>query len=453
MILKSINPYTNEVIEEFEEMTDEELGKIILQSGGAFEKWKKTDFDYRRSLMVKAASLLRSNVKEYARTITAEMGKPIKESEIEVGKCAWACDYYAENAGRFLKTEPVESDAEMSYVNYEPLGPILGIMPWNFPFWQVFRFAVPTLMAGNTVLLKHASNVQICAQQIESLFYKAGFPPSVFRSLVAGSSKVEKIIKNDKIMAVSLTGSESAGQKVAEAAGNVLKKCVLELGGSNAFVVLEDANLLKAAETGIKARFQNAGQSCIAAKRFIIDKKISDKFITMFVEGIKKLKTGDPSKIETDIGPLCNTQQSETVADLVRRSVAMGARVIEGGKSDKALYFPTVVTGVKPGMPLFDEEVFGPVAAVTIAENTEEALKLAGATRFGLGVSLFTNDLKKAEELARDFHDGAVFINGLVKSDPRMPFGGTRRSGYGRELYVNGIREFVNVKTIWIKKY
>lgn len=452
MILKSINPFTNEVIEEFEEISCEMAEKVLTESGEAFEKWKRTGIEYRGSLMEKAAALLRSNMNEYAGSITLEMGKPLKESRAEVDKCALVCEYYAKNAKRFLSPEPAETDADISYVTFEPLGTILGIMPWNFPFWQVFRFAVPTLMAGNTVLLKHASNVQICARNIENLFTRAGFPPSVFRNLVIGSGRMDKIIKHDCIRAVSLTGSESAGQKVAEAAGSVLKKCLLELGGSNAFVVLEDANIRKAVEIGIKARFQNAGQSCIAAKRFILDRKISDEFLDLFLDGIRKLKTGNPAEEDTDIGPLASIGQAVKVEEQVVRSVAMGARVIAGGIRNKTFYQPAVVVDVTPGMPLFDEEVFGPVAPVSISDNTAEAITIANKTNFGLGVSLFTDDLDKAYDLTREFHDGAVFINGMVKSDPRLPFGGTRHSGFGRELAIQGIREFVNIKTVWAKK-
>ena len=452
MILKSINPLTNLVIKEVEEFSDDQLEKALTKSNIAFEKWKRTGFAYRKSLMGKTAILLRENINEYAAVITGEMGKPIKESRAEVEKCAWICEYYAQNAERFLSRETIETDADISYITFEPLGSILGVMPWNFPFWQVFRFAVPTLMAGNTVLLKHASNVQICASEIQDIFDESGFPSSVFRNLVIGSGKVEKIIKHNCVKAVSLTGSEFAGQKVGEAAGNVLKKSLLELGGSNAFVVLDDADIKKAAEIGTKARFQNAGQSCIAAKRFIIDRKIGEKFIELFTEEIRKLKTGDPMVEDTDIGPLASIEQAEKVEDQVRRSVSMGAKVISGGIRDGAFFQPAIIVNVTPGMPLFDEEVFGPAAPITIVGNTEEAIALACMTNFGLGVSLFTNDLKKANDLVPEFHDGAVFINGMVKSDPRLPFGGTRRSGYGRELSVQGIREFVNVKTVWMKK-
>jgi succinate-semialdehyde dehydrogenase / glutarate-semialdehyde dehydrogenase len=452
MVLKSINPFTNELIKEFEEFSDNEVEKVLIQSFEAFNKWKSSSFEYRRALMEKTALMLRNNVGDYAGSITAEMGKPVKESRAEVEKCAWVCEYYAQNAEYFLGAEQIETDADLSYVSFEPLGTILGIMPWNFPFWQVFRFAVPTLMAGNTVLLKHSSSVQICAQKIEGIFAGSGFPSDVFRNLVVGSGKVEKIIRHHCVKAVSLTGSELAGQKAAEAAGSALKKSLLELGGSNPFIVLGDADIPKAVATGIKARFQNAGQSCIAAKRFILDKKISEKFIALFLEGIKKLRTGDPAGEDTDMGPLASIQQAEKVEEQVKRSVEKGAIVITGGIREKAFYSPTVVVDVRPGMPLFDEEVFGPVAPVTVADTIEEAIALANHTNFGLGVSLFTDDLEKANDLVREFHDGAVFINGLVKSDPRLPFGGTKRSGYGRELAVQGIHEFVNVKTVWARK-
>jgi succinate-semialdehyde dehydrogenase/glutarate-semialdehyde dehydrogenase len=330
---------------------------------------------------------------------------------------------------------------------------VLAIMPWNFPFWQVFRFAVPTLMAGNTVLLKHASNVQICARQIENIFVMAGFPSSVFLNLVVGSDRVAKIIENDMVKAVSLTGSETTGQKVAEIAGRKIKKTLLELGGSNAFVVLADADLEKAAEIGLNARMQNAGQSCIAAKRFIVDEKISERFIALFNKKLKALRPGDPAREETDIGPLASIPQAKAVEKQVRKSVEMGARIIAGGYPDLAFYPPTILADVKPGMPVFDEEVFGPVAPVIIARDSEEAVTLANQTKFGLGVSLFTNDLEKARKMIQEFNDGAVFINALVKSDPRLPFGGTKRSGFGRELAVQGIREFVNIKTVYITKF
>ncbi|HLN54765.1 MAG TPA: NAD-dependent succinate-semialdehyde dehydrogenase [Bacteroidales bacterium] len=453
MILKSINPFTNELIAETPELTAEEVDKILINSVMAFEGWKRTSYNHRSVLMRKAAENLRMNTGRYASVITSEMGKPLSESMPEVEKCAWVCEYYAENAPEFLKRWDVDTDANSSYVVYDPLGSILGIMPWNFPFWQVFRFAVPTLMAGNTVVLKHASNVQMCARTIENIFSEAGFPASSFVNLAVGSGEMSRVIEHDAIKAVSLTGSEAAGRKVAGTAGRVLKKCVLELGGSNAFIVLEDADLGKAVETAIQARFQNAGQSCIAAKRFIVHEKVSEEFISDFREGIRNINVGDPADPDIRMGPLCSVSQAEAVEDQLRRSVERGARLVEGGKRDGAIIRPALVLDVMPGMPLFDEEIFGPVAPVTIAGSIEEAIRLACKTTFGLGVSLFTNDIEKAEQLAREFQDGAVFINGLVKSDPRLPFGGTGRSGYGRELSLHGIREFVNVRSVWVKKF
>jgi succinate-semialdehyde dehydrogenase / glutarate-semialdehyde dehydrogenase len=450
--MKSINPYTNKLICEFKEFTDTELDEILLQSDDAFRAWRKTSFEFRKNLMINAAHILREKSGEYAEAITSEMGKPISESKAEVEKCAWVCDYYAENAQRFLASEKVTTDADESYVNYEPIGTVLGIMPWNFPFWQVFRFAAPTLMAGNTVLLKHSSNVQICASHIEDIFRESGFPVAVFRNLVIGSTRVERIIGNDIIKAVSLTGSEFAGQKVAEAAGKNIKKVLLELGGSNAFVVLADADIKKAAETGVRARMMNAGQSCIAAKRFIVDKTISDRFIESFIFEMNKIKAGDPSKDDINLGPLASLQQAEEVEKQVNNSVKMGARLLAGGIRQKSFFSPALLVDVRPGMPVFDEEVFGPVAPVIIAKDTVDAIQLANQTKFGLGLTLFTSDLEKARELIPEFHDGAVFINAMVKSDPRLPFGGTGKSGFGRELAIQGIREFVNVKTVYVKK-
>lgn len=452
MALKSINPFTNALIGETPELTGVEVEKVLVKSVMAFEGWKRTSISHRGELMRKAALNLRMNAGKYASVITSEMGKPLSEALPEVEKCAWVCEYYAENAPAFLEKWNIESDADSSYVVYDPLGSILGIMPWNFPFWQVFRFAVPTLMAGNTVVLKHASNVQMCARTIENIFSEAGFPTSSFVNLAVGSGEMSRVIEHDAIKAISLTGSEAAGRKVAETAGRSLKKCVLELGGSNAFIVLEDADLDMAVETAIQARFQNAGQSCIAAKRFIVHEKISEEFISGFREGIRNINVGDPADPDVRMGPLCSVSQAEIVEDQLNRSVGRGARLVEGGKRDGAIISPALVLDVMPGMPLFDEEVFGPIAPVTITGSTEEAVRLAGKTTFGLGVSLFTKDTEKAELLAREFPDGAVFINGLVKSDPRLPFGGTGRSGYGRELSLQGIREFVNVRSVWVKK-
>jgi succinate-semialdehyde dehydrogenase/glutarate-semialdehyde dehydrogenase len=453
MALKSLNPYTNSVIEEFEEFSDKILDQVMNRSAVTFETWKKSETGLRRSLMLDVSRILLENSGEYAGSITTEMGKPIAESKAEIEKCGWVCEYYANNSEDFLRSETVSTDATESYVQFEPLGPVLGIMPWNFPFWQVFRFAVPTIMAGNTVLLKHASNVQICARQIENVFIKAGFPRGVFQNLVLGSDKVENIIENDIVKAVSLTGSESAGRKVAESAGRKIKKSLLELGGSNSFVVLDDADLEKAAEIGIKARMQNAGQSCISAKRFIIHEKIVERFISLFIKKLQSLRTGDPGRMDTDIGPLASIHQAENVGKQVSRSVEMGARIITGGYPEGAFYPPTLLADVRPGMPVFEEEVFGPVAPVIIARDTSEAVALSNLSNFGLGVSIFTNDLEKARDIIPEFNEGSVFINSLVKSDPRLPFGGIKRSGYGRELSIQGIREFVNVKTVYIKQF
>jgi succinate-semialdehyde dehydrogenase / glutarate-semialdehyde dehydrogenase len=453
MALKSINPYTNRVIEEFEEFSDKIVEQLMHRSAAAFETWRQSEAGLRRSLMLEVSRLLHENAAGYAGSITAEMGKPIAESRAEIEKCGWVCEYYAKHSEDFLRSERVQTDATESYIQFEPLGPVLGIMPWNFPFWQVFRFAVPTIMAGNTVLLKHASNVQICARHIENVFSKAGFPRGVFQNLVLGSDKVENVIENDIVKAVSLTGSETAGRKVAESAGRKIKKTLLELGGSNSFVVLDDADLEKAAEIGLKARMQNAGQSCIAAKRFIIHEKIAEQFISLFHKKLKNLHTGDPAGTDTDIGPLASIQQAENVSKQVSRSVEMGARIIAGGYPDGAFYPPTLLTEVRPGMPVFDEEVFGPVAPVIIARDAAEAVALSNLSNFGLGVSLFTNDIEKAQDMIPEFNEGSVFINALVKSDPRLPFGGIKRSGYGRELSLQGIREFVNVKTVYINKF
>jgi succinate-semialdehyde dehydrogenase/glutarate-semialdehyde dehydrogenase len=451
MILKSINPFTGNVIGEFREYSGRKIERLIFRSEETFGSWKGTSFKMRNLLIREAGRRLTENADLYSATITAEMGKPITEAKAEVLKCAWVCNYYADNAESFLKQEVIDTDADRSFVSCEPLGVILGIMPWNFPFWQVFRFAVPTIMAGNTVLLKHASNVQICASHIEKIFEMAGFPQGVFRNLVIGSRRVKKVIENEYVKGVSLTGSEEAGSAVASVAGKNIKKSVLELGGNNAFIVLDDADLNKAVSTGIKARLQNAGQSCIAAKRFIVNERVYDRFVELLLEKLNSVKQGDPMNEETNLGPLVSVQQAEKVAMQVKESCDMGARIIYGGKQEGAFLQPVLMTDVKPGMPVFDEEVFGPVIPLIIARNTGEAIELANETRFGLGVSLFTQDIDKAGDLINKFKDGAVFVNELVKSDPRLPFGGTGFSGYGRELSVQGIREFVNVKTVYIK--
>lgn len=451
MSFQSINPYTLSLMEEFKAYSPEKVNQIIAKASSTFSLWRQTSFDHRSRLMKKAAEVMRNKKAVYAKTITLEMGKTIRESVSEIEKCAWACDYYAENAERFLQEVPVETDADKSYVMYQPIGPVLAIMPWNFPFWQVWRFAAPALMAGNVGLLKHASNVTRCALHIEDIFLEAGFPDGAFQTLILESTKVSSIINNDDIKAVTLTGSERAGAQVAAEAGKNIKKSVLELGGSNAFIVLEDANIERAATVGIQARMINAGQSCIAAKRFIIMEKIAARFIAAFREKLEALRVGDPLDSTTEVGPLARVDLAQQLEDQVKRSVSMGAKLLTGGKRDQAKYIPAILTDVKPGMPAFDEELFGPVAAITIVQTEEEALAMANNSKFGLGATVCTTSQYKAEKFIQGIEDGSVFINSLVKSDPRLPFGGTKRSGYGRELSEQGIKEFVNIKTVYIK--
>ena len=451
MALKSINPYNNKVIEEFGEFDSKQTTNLVRESAATFREWRKTSIEDRALMMRSVADLLMKKREKYARTITLEMGKPIPESRREIEKCSWVCEYYADHAAKFLESQEIATDADQSYVRYDPLGPVLGIMPWNFPFWQVFRFAAPTLMAGNTVLLKHASNVQRCALIIESIFIESGFPEGSFRTLVIGSGNIEPVIADENVRAVTFTGSDTAGAKVAEAAGKHIKKTVLELGGSNAFIILGDADLDEAVQTGIRARMQNGGQSCIAAKRFIVVEEIANKYINKLKEAIQKLKVGDPLVKGTDIGPLASIAQAEGVHRQVQDSIEKGAKLILGGKQHEAFYDPTLMTDVKPGMPAFDEEVFGPVLPISVVGDVKEAIELSNRSRFGLGVTVFTRDRKQAMEMIPEIEDGAVFFNELVKSDPRLPFGGTKRSGYGRELGMFGIREFVNIKTVWSK--
>jgi succinate-semialdehyde dehydrogenase / glutarate-semialdehyde dehydrogenase len=452
MALRSINPYTGELIGEFPEMNDNEIETCLSRSADAFSKWKRTTVKYRKELMMRVASQLSEGTGLLARTITNEMGKTINEAIAEINKCIWVCQHYANDAEVLLQREAVSTGGYLSFMQYEPLGSILGIMPWNYPFWQVFRFAAPNLMAGNTIVLKHASNVQLCAKAIESVFEKAGLPSGTFTNLRITSDNISDVIGNENIIAVTLTGSEQAGENVGAIAGRCLKKTVLELGGSNAFIVLDDADVKTAAETGVMARMQNAGQSCIAAKRFIIHENVYEQFVNIFCSKVKEIRTGNPLDEGTDMGPLSAEQQASKVYKQVQASVKAGAELIAGGKPEGAMYPPSVVAEVKPGMPLFDEEVFGPVAPLTIVGSTEEAVFMANKSKYGLGVSLFTNDIGKAEKLVPEFSDGAVFINEMVKSDPRLPFGGTKRSGYGRELSISGIREFVNLKTVYIQK-
>ena len=451
-MITSKNPYTGEEIASVKEYSPSQIDKALETSLKGFEKWKKSSIKERASLLRKAAEELKNNKQIYAETITKEMGKPISQSIAEVEKCAWVCEYYAENGKEHLENEIIETDAYKSYVSFEPLGLILAVMPWNYPFWQVFRFAAPALMAGNTAVLKHASNVMQSAMNIQKVFENAGFPKGCFQNIPVGSDKVEEIIKDPRIKAVTLTGSTPAGRAVASLAGEQIKKSVLELGGSNALVILEDANLEESATTCVQARFQNMGQSCIAGKRLLLHESIKDDFLKIFIKKVKELKTGDPLDKETFFGVMAREDLAKDLEDQVNRSVKKGAKILLGGKRKGTYYEPTILTNVSPEMPVFNEETFGPAIGVTTFKTIDEAIDLVNSSQFGLGVSVFTQDLDAIEKLVSRFDDGAVFINELVKSDPRLPFGGTKISGYGRELSIHGIREFVNKKTVFIKK-
>lgn len=449
-VLKSINPYDPSRIVNYPQVSDINLTVLLGRARTAFQSYRQTSFSDRSGMMNRAAGILRDRSREFAELITREMGKPVKESEAEVRKCAWVCEYFAENAEEFLRDRVVDTEAEESRVVFQPLGPVLAIMPWNFPFWQAFRCAAPVLMAGNTLLLKHASNVQGCAWAIEGIFTDAGFEEGVFQNLAISSDRVAGVIAHEYVRAVTLTGSEAAGRAVAALAGQHLKKCVLELGGNNAFVILNDANQELAMNIALSARLQNGGQSCIAAKRFILESWIAEDFVPGLRKRIAQLVIGDPMDEKTDVGPLSSVKQAEEVEKQVRDSVEKGARLVTGGHRKGAFYEPALVTGVKPGMPLFDEEVFGPVFAVTEADSPEHALALSNRSGFGLGMQLFTQSEGIAGMFIEQAEEGAVFINAMVKSDPRLPFGGVKNSGFGRELSIEGIREFVNIKTVWI---
>jgi len=449
-VLKSVNPYDPSRIVNYPQVSDMNLLVLLGRANHAFLSHRSSSFAERSSCMNRVASILLERRREFAELITREMGKPIREAEAEVKKCAWVCEFYASKAEAFLNNRVVETEAEESMVIFQAMGPILAIMPWNFPFWQVFRFAAPALMAGNTALLKHASNVQGCALAIEEIFSQAGFHESVFQNLAIGSDRVAGVIASEYVKAVTLTGSEQAGMAVASEAGRHLKKCVLELGGNNAFVVLNDANQELALNIAIPARIQNGGQSCIAAKRFIVESWIAEDFIPQLVRKVGQLVMGDPMDDHTQVGPLSSVKQAMEVEKQVRESVNKGAKLICGGHRDGAFYQPAVLTGVQPGMSLFDEEVFGPVFATMEADSPSHALELSNQSRFGLGVQVFTQAESSADLFIKGAEEGAVFINNMLKSDPRLPFGGIKRSGFGRELSEEGIKEFVNIKTIWI---
>lgn len=451
MEFKSINPYNGKTVGTYPAHTEAVTKVMLEKSQEAFQSWREVPLAERTKLMQKAGQVLRDNVEEYAKMITLEMGKPITESRSEVNKCAWVCDYYAENAAIFLSNKIIETDAQQSFVRHDPIGTVFAVMPWNFPFWQVFRFAAPTLTAGNTGVLKHASNVFGCARQIEEVFVRAGFPAHVFQSLMIGHNQTEHIISHNSVKAVTLTGSERAGSAVAAIAGKYLKKTVLELGGSNAFIVWADADIDKAVKTAVNARMMNSGQSCIAAKRFILIERIYDEFVGKFVEAVRDLKSGDPMDESTQIGTLAREDLADELNRQVKQSIAQGAELLLGGNQRVAYHEPTVLGNVQPGMPAFDEETFGPLAAMIKAKDIEHAFTLSEKSTYGLGVTVCTTDTKKALKLADHVSDGAYFINELVKSDPRLPFGGTKNSGYGRELARDGMMEFINRKTVYVK--
>jgi succinate-semialdehyde dehydrogenase / glutarate-semialdehyde dehydrogenase len=454
MAIQTINPATGKIEKTFEEMPLNKVNESIEKAEAAFRKWKKVPFEERSALLKRTAYILRDKKLDYGRILTLEMGKPIVQAIAEVEKCALVCEYYADNAEKFLIPEIVQTDASESFVRFDPLGIILAVMPWNFPFWQVFRFAAPALMAGNTCLLKHASNVPMCALAIEEIFSHAGFPENTFKTLLISSQKVNDVIAHPYVKAATLTGSEPAGINVAAACGKELKKTVMELGGSDPFILLEDADVDMAVKTAVTARLLNNGQSCIAAKRFIVVSKIYNEFEKKFTDAMTKVKTGDPMDGSMELGPMAREDLLTDLDAQIKKSVAKGAVVLCGGKridSPGYYYAPTVIANLSKGMPAYDEELFGPAASLIKAKDEADALRIANDTSFGLGASLWTRDIDKAKGLVPEIEAGSVFINGMVKSDPRLPFGGIKISGYGRELSHYGIKEFVNIKTVWIK--
>ena len=446
------NPYNQKELKTYNYHTDNELKIILDNAQNTFENWKTKEIKERTNLLQNLANILEDKKKTYAKLMTKEMGKPISQSIAEIEKCVWLCDFYITNAEDFLADSIIETDAKESFISYDPLGVVLAVMPWNYPFWQVMRFAVPSLTAGNVGLLKHASNVTSTALAIQDLFEEAGYPKGCFQTLLVNHDQIEDIIENDIVKAVTLTGSEPAGRSIAAVAGKNLKKTVLELGGNNACVVFDDANLDKHIDTMVKARMQNTGQSCIAAKRFIVSEKIYDQFLSRFKEEVSKLNSGNPEDSDTFIGVMAREDLAEELEQQVNKSIDLGAKIILGNKRNKAYYEPTIITDVTEDMPVFKEETFGPVAAVIKAKDNEDAIKLAANSRFGLGTMIFTENTDNIYNYIGDIPDGALFINDMVKSDPRLPFGGTKASGYGRELSKEGILEFVNKKTVYIKK-
>ena len=455
MPIQSINPHTGRTLRRFPAYGWPKTEKILIQAHKALPAWGATTFAHRAGVLRRAAALLRERQNELAHLMALEMGKPVTDGRAEALKCATCCDYYAEHAEGFLTDELIETDAARSFISYQPLGVVLAVMPWNFPLWQVVRFAAPALMAGNVGLLKHASNVPQCALALEKIFHDAGLPPACFRTLLIENELIEKLIADDRLAAITLTGSEGAGAAVAAIAGHHIKKTVLELGGSDPFIVLADADLALAAKTAAQSRMINAGQSCIAAKRFIVEKPVIKEFINQLKTHLLAFRPGDPLDDATQYGPLARPDLADELTRQVADSVAKGAKVeLHGGqaKPGTALFRPMILSNVKPGQRAYTEEFFGPVALVLEAKNAADAVRLANDSRFGLGAAVWTQDAKQGEAMARQIESGAVFVNGLVKSMPELPFGGVKKSGYGRELSYLGIREFVNQKSIWVGK-
>ena len=455
MTLRSVNPATGDSLQSFVEMTKDEINAIIESVHGAYCIWRETSFSFRAKRMKEVAHILRDGKEKFGTLMTEEMGKPINQSKAEAEKCAWVCEYYANNAKNFLANKDIATEATNSFVSYQPIGIVLAVMPWNFPFWQVFRFAAPALMAGNAGILKHASNVQGCAQAIEDMFTVVDFPDNLFKNLVIGSDKVNNVIKNPLIKAVTLTGSSPAGKAVASLSGSMLKKTVLELGGSDPYVILEDADLDQAVNACIAGRMLNTGQSCIAAKRFIVVEPCLAEFTNKVANKIKDMNMGDPLDLTMDIGPMVNVSARDELHQQVIASLDQGAVLVTGGiipEPPGSFYPPTLIVNVTPGMPAFDDELFGPVAVVIAAKDEQQALDLANQTKFGLGAAVFTADIEKGKKIATEVLEaGCCFVNDFVKSDPRLPFGGIKESGYGRELSEFGIHEFVNIKTVVVQ--
>ncbi|NNF58375.1 MAG: NAD-dependent succinate-semialdehyde dehydrogenase [Rhodothermaceae bacterium] len=449
----TVNPATGAALQTYDLLDADGIKVALQRAADAFEEHRATSFEDRAAKLRRVADALERDTKRHAELMTREMGKPLTQAIAEAEKCAWVCRYYADHAADFLADEPRDSEAERSFVAYQPLGPVLAVMPWNFPYWQVFRFAAPAVMAGNVGLLKHAKNVLGCGEAMAALFRDAGFPDGVFQHLMVETDAVERLIKDDRVVAVTLTGSEGAGKAVAEAAGEALKPSVLELGGSDAFIVLADADLDKAVEIGVEARMQNNGESCIAAKRFILERPIAEAFTERFVAAMEAQTVGDPMDERTEVGPLARADLRADIHDQVERAVKDGAEILCGGAipgGDGFFYPPTVLGNVQEGSVAFEEEIFGPVASLVVADDRDDAVRLANASRFGLGGAVFTEDRAKGEAVARRLESGGAFVNAMTKSHPNLPFGGIKDSGYGRELSHHGIRAFVNAKTIWI---